>query len=45
MPKISFDNVVGSHKIVKTSSSMLANKIGIKVVLNKVDNNSCVFFL
>lgn len=40
MPSMSFDNIIRSHKIVKTSFSyMLANKTENKVVLNEVDND------
>jgi hypothetical protein len=34
-----FDKIASTHKSIKTSSSMLA-KVGNKVILNEVDNDS-----
>jgi hypothetical protein len=40
MPSISFDNIFGSQKIVKSSSSsMLTSKVENRKVLNDVDND------
>jgi hypothetical protein len=39
MPNMYFDNIAGSHKAIKSSSSMLATKVGSKEVLNEVDND------
>jgi hypothetical protein len=42
---MSFDNIIGLHEIIKISSSILANKVGNRVVLNALENDLLHLFL